>query len=196
MPGRTDRFYKLAKSENYRSRASYKLIELQERFSLLDRKDNVLEIGSSPGGWSQVIASITSGHILSIDINPQERIEGVDFLKGNILSPSLAEKIIGYIHDNGAGCFDVILSDAMVHTSGNQSLDHARSVELCESILSLSERVLCGEGKVVVKQFQGDLTNDFIKKWKERFTRVKVSSVQASRRGSREIYIVFERRSS
>lgn len=195
MTAREDRFYRLAKAEKYRSRAAYKLIELQERYSLIGRESNVLEIGSSPGGWSQVISSITSGLILSVDIQPQERITGVDFIRGSVFSPSLHERISSYLIERKSECFDVIVSDAMAHTSGNTDIDHARSVEICDAVMKIASAFLCKNGKILLKQFQGDMTRNFMVRWSADFSYQKVSTVKATRRGSREIYIILARNS-
>ncbi len=188
---RKDTYYRRAKRENYRSRAVYKLLEIQERFRIIQKTDTVLEIGSSPGGWSQIIREITTGSILSIDRERQSEIESVTFLKRDIFNEKIEKDIERFLSESGSECFNVVLSDAMDRTSGIQSKDHAVSIAIGERVMELSYRFLCIGGRVLLKQFQGSETQDFKKRHSGRFENSRITTTSARRKGSREIYILF-----
>lgn len=191
MVSRKDQYYFRAKKENYRSRAAYKLLDIQKRFGILAGHENVLEIGSSPGGWTQVLLENTDGVVLSIDKSQQEEIPRISFIRGDIFSQRIEDRIADFLKEKGLKCFDLILSDAMAKTSGISHRDHALSVELCERVMQLSGRFLCHKGTVLVKQFQGDMTSGFQGRHGSMFTDVKLTQSKASRAGSSEIYILF-----
>ena len=190
--GRRDSFYFRAKGLEYRSRAAFKLLELQERFGVIGNGP-VLEFGSSPGGWTQVALSFNVGSILSIDRVSMEPVENVTFLKADLLDPSVEVKIRDWLSSNNLGGFSSVLSDAMVKTSGNHSLDHSRSYEICRRVLDLSLMFLTEGGSVAAKMFQGDLTADLFRKYSGYFGFSKMTSVSATREGSSEIYLIFKR---
>lgn len=191
MKNRKDPYYYRAKQQDYRSRAAYKLLEVQERFSIFSGKENVLELGSSPGGWSQVIAENTSGKILSIDRSPQEDLDNVVFVRGDIFSPRIEKEIGSFVESSGIGCFDLVVSDTMAKTSGISHRDHALSVEIGERVMQLAAMFLCTGGSVLIKQFQGDMTHNFMKKHSEGFEKSKLATTKATRSGSSEVFILF-----
>ncbi len=191
MRERKDTYYYKAKREHYRSRAAYKLLEIQERFAIFSGNERVLELGSSPGGWSQVITENTSGPVLSIDISRQEPIDGVDFIRGDIYSDRVENEIGSYAATKAGGCFDVILSDTMAKTSGISHRDHALSVELCQRVMLLCGRFLCHGGTVLLKQFQGDMTKGFVQQHKAGFNSARLTTSRATRQGSSEVFIIF-----
>lgn len=191
MRKRKDEYYYRARDEQFRSRASYKLIELQEKFNIMREGDVVMDIGSSPGGWDQVAISYTNSHVISIDISPMEPMELVHFIKHDINDPGIGEYISKALSDIGRERVDVILSDAMTKASGDRSRDHAQSYLLCKRVMEISDDFLRKGGNVVVKQFQGDLTQRFLNEWRRKFVFSKITTVKASRAGSREIYLLF-----
>lgn len=193
MPDRRDKYYYLAKKERYRSRAAFKLLELQTKFEFLREGQSILEIGASPGGWSQIVTSITGSKVISVDINKMEPLEDVIFIKGMVGNRNLEEKLREEMDRNGIEKFDGIVSDAMSKTSGNQDIDHASSYLICQHVMELAEKMLAPNGFVLVKQFQGDLTVQFVNNWKKNFGFSKITSVAASRENSKEIYIIFQR---
>ncbi len=195
MSKRKDSYYYRAKSEQYRSRAAYKLLEIQDRFSFFSGNENVLELGSAPGGWSQVILENTSGKVLSIDKSRQEPLEGITFVRGDIFSPRIESEIGRFLNDNSLECFDRILSDTMAKTSGISHRDHALSVELGERVMQLSDIFLCRGGSVLIKQFQGDMTREFIQKHSAAFSGSKLSTTKATRGGSSEVFILLAEKS-
>ncbi|MCL4332677.1 MAG: RlmE family RNA methyltransferase [Candidatus Thermoplasmatota archaeon] len=190
--GRKDRFYYLAKARNYRSRAAFKLLELQDKFSVISPGNRVLDIGGSPGGWSQVAHEISGETVLCIDLNRVEEDEGIRYLKGDIMSPAFQDKLSMAMREMGVEKFECIISDAMSHTSGNWSRDHASSYLICEKVMEISLPLLAPGGNVVVKQFGGDLTPKFLSHWSGKFRFSRVTSVGATRRGSSEVYIIFK----
>lgn len=191
MARRKDAFYNRAKQEGLRSRASYKLIEMQDKFDLLSEGDTVLEIGASPGGWTQVIRSITLKPVVAVDTEKMEPVEGVVFIRANIQDPRIEEMILGGLRETGSEAFNVILSDAMVKTSGDRNIDHSSSFLLCRRVMELAEKFLPTGGTVLVKQFQGDMTDSFFNQWKKRYRFGKKTATKATRSGSREIYMIF-----
>lgn len=189
---RKDKYYTRAKKENYRSRASYKLLEIQSKFNIIKPDSYVLEFGSSPGGWTQVVQQFTEKPVISVDINKMEPIDNVLFIQGNINDPGLTSKIRDSMISAGMNSLDVIISDAMIKTSGNYDRDHYGSYLLCENVMERSLSLLGSGGNAVLKQFQGDSTNTFVNTWKKYFNFYKIAKPNASRQHSREVYIVFK----
>jgi 23S rRNA (uridine2552-2'-O)-methyltransferase len=187
-----DRYYTKAKKENYRSRASYKLLEIQSKFSIIWKTDHVLEFGSSPGGWTQVVQEFTEKPVIAIDINSMDPIDNVTFIQGNINDPEITVKIKTAMESLGINAISTVLSDAMIKTSGNYDRDHAGSYLLCDNVMNRSIDLLGSGGNVVLKQFQGDSTMEFVNKWKTHFNFYKVTKPHASRHHSSEVYIIFK----
>lgn len=192
MPDHRDKYYYLAKRERYRSRAAFKLLELQTKFCLLNEGDNVLEIGGSPGGWTQIITSITKAKVISVDISKMEPMEDVIFIRGRIEDKALKQRIMDEMERNGIESIRGVLSDAMSKTSGNQDIDHSSSYLICQQVMSLATSMISSGGYVVVKQFQGDLTAPFVNTWRKQFSFSKITKAAASRQSSREVYIIFQ----
>ena len=181
-----DQYFKKSKTLGYRSRASFKLLELNDKFKFLQKNTNLLDLGSYPGGWSQVASKIiTNGKILSIDIKYMEPIKKVVFLKSNILNKSTKDKIKSFFHDK----LDVIISDMAADTTGNKSLDSIRTNQLCADVLTLSSKILKPKGVFVSKLFMGD---DFIEVKnlaKSIFKNVNFFKPKSSRNESKETYL-------
>ena len=151
-----DPYFKKSKILGYRSRASFKLIELNEKYRFIKKNSNLLDLGSCPGGWSQVASKIvTYGKILSIDIKDMEPIKNVKFVKADILQNDT--KVI--INDYFQSKLDIIISDIAADTTGNKSLDSIRTNQLCAEIINLSKNMLKPKGVLVSKLFMGE---DFI----------------------------------
>ncbi len=184
-----DHYYRKAKKEDYRSRAAYKLIQMNERFSLIRQGDEVIDLGANPGGWSQVAAELVGdqGRVIAIDIKPMKAIKGVDFLRGDALSSRTISDIRELLDGNKA---NVMISDMSPNISGNYSLDHARSMELAEMALEYTGWFLRPGGNMVVKVFDGDMTFDYVKKIRTKFRVAKRHAPKASRKSSSEIYII------
>ena len=181
-----DQFFKKSKTLGYRSRASFKLIELNQKFKFIKKSTNLLDLGSYPGGWAQVASKlITDGKILSIDIKPMEPIKNVEFLKNDILKESTKEKVTNYFKDK----LDVIISDMAADTTGNKSLDAIRTNQLCADIINFSAKTLKPKGVLISKLFMGD---DFIEVKnlaKSLFKKVHFFKPESSRNESKETYL-------
>ncbi len=185
---KNDRYYVKAKREHYRSRAAYKLLQLQEKFGILFAGMRCVDLGAAPGGWLQVEQEIAGpgGRVLGIDLATIRPVEGVTLLKGDVTSPATAAKLL----DAAGGKVDVLLSDMSPDISGNYSLDHARSVDLVRTALALARLLLKEGGSMAVKLFDGELTHELLEDMKRSFGSVRVSKPEASRKQSSEIYIV------
>ena len=181
-----DQFFKKSKTLGYRSRASFKLIELDKKFKFLKKNTNLLDLGSSPGGWSQVASKvITNGKILAIDIKNMEPIKNVKFLRSDIFDQTTKDFILNYFKEN----LDVIVSDMAANTTGNKSLDSIRTNQLCAEIISFSTRLLKPSGALISKLFMGE---DFIQVKslaKSMFKEVNFFKPESSRNESKETYL-------
>ncbi len=181
-----DPFFKKSKILGFRSRASFKLIDLNKKFKFVKNNSKLLDLGSSPGGWSQVASNIIhSGKILSIDIKPMEPIKNVEFLNCDIFETSTKEKITNYFQEN----LDIVISDMAADTTGNKSLDSIRTNELCSEAIEFSSKILKNNGVFVSKLFMGE---DFIKvknQAKSIFKIVNFLKPASSRKESKETYL-------
>ena len=181
-----DHFFKKAKTAGYRSRSAFKLIELNNKFKFLKNGINILDVGSFPGGWCQVIKKKTKeGKILGIDKKETEEIKGVKFLTGDFLNEKSKLDIINYFKSN----IDVISSDMASNTTGNKSLDCIRTNQLCLDILEFSKERLSKKGVVVSKLFMGEEFEEIKTKAKKNFKKIDFFKPDSSRDESRETYI-------
>jgi 23S rRNA (uridine2552-2'-O)-methyltransferase len=193
---RKDSWYRKAKDEGYRSRAAYKLIELQRRCRLFKKGMRVADLGCAPGGWLQVAAGEVGG---------RGRVAGIDRLEVEPLGLPQAVALVGNIHDPEAsdrlfeildGRADVVLSDMAPDTSGVGDADHARSLELARAAFEAALRLLRPGGALVCKVFDGPDLDDLIMEWRSAFGQVRRIRPEPTRKGSRELYLVarpFER---
>ena len=184
-----DPFFRKSKTLGYRSRASFKLIELNKKYKFIKKNSNLLDLGSYPGGWSQVASQIiTSGKILSIDIKKMDPIKNVVFLQSDILKDDIKNKISEFFHSD----LDIIISDMAADTTGNKSLDSIRTNQLCTEIINLSKKILKPKGVLVSKLFMGE---DFIQVKnlaKSIFKTVNFFKPESSRKESKETYLHCE----
>ena len=181
-----DKFFKQSKIQGFRSRSAFKLIEINNKFSFLNKKTNLLDLGSAPGGWSQVASKkIISGKILAVDIKPMEKINTVDFINGDFMNEDINIKIVSYFKEN----IDVVISDMASNTTGNKSLDTYKTGELCLNAMNLAKKILHKEGVFLSKIFMGSIFNDINKAAKDSFKKVIKYKPLSSRKESKEIYI-------
>ena len=184
-----DQFFKKSKTLGLRSRASFKLIELNDKFKFLKKNTNLLDLGASPGGWSQVASKIiTSGKILSIDIKEIQPIKNVTFIQSDIYDLNTKSKITEYFRGN----LDVILSDMAADTTGNKSLDSIRTNQLCAEVINLSSTILKKEGVLVSKVFMGEDFLEVKNLAKSLFRNVNFFKPDSSRSESKETYLHCE----
>ena len=181
-----DQYFKKSKSLGYRSRASFKLIEINEKFRFLKSNISLLDLGSSPGGWSQVAsANVTSGKILSIDINNMLPLKNVKFLHRDIFDQNTKNEISNYFKQK----LDVIISDMAADTTGNKSLDSIRTNQLCSETISLASKILKPKGVLVTKLFMGDDFLEVKNLAKSLFKNVDFFKPKSSRSESKETYL-------
>ena len=184
-----DQFFKKSKTLGYRSRASFKLIEINKKFGFIKDKTNLLDLGSCPGGWSQVASQIIkTGKIMSIDIKDMDPIKNLKFIKGDILEDTTKNEVINFFKSN----LDVIISDMAADTTGNKSLDSIRTNQLCTEVINFSKNTLKPKGVLVSKIFMGE---DFIEVKnlaKSVFKKVNFFKPESSRKESKETYLHCE----
>jgi len=184
-----DHYYKMAKRDNYRSRAAYKLSQINRRFEIFKPGDTVIDLGANPGGWSQMALELVgeTGTIIALDLKPIEPIPGVIIIKGDVRSKIVKRKVRDLIPKKGV---NIILSDMSPNISGNYSMDYAKSIELAEMALGYADEFLNNGGHMIVKVFDGDLAFDYFKQIKDKFKISKRHSPKASRQSSSEVYMI------
>ena len=181
-----DNFFKQSKIHGYRSRSAFKLIEMNKKFKILGKNLSVLDLGSSPGSWSQVARNeAINGKVLAIDIKPMEKINKVDFIKGDFLEKKTYEKIMQYFKNKA----DVVLSDMAANTTGDKNLDSYRTGELCLNAMNLGIKILSENGIFLSKIFMGSIFGEINKKAKQYFKKVVIYKPLSSKKESKEIYI-------
>ena len=181
-----DLFFNQSKAQGYRSRSAFKLIEINKRYNFLSKNKLLIDLGSYPGGWSQVAnKEISSGKILAIDIKDMEKIDNVSFIKGDFRDKDIRKKIKLYFNKE----IDVILSDMAANTTGNKTLDAFRTGELCLEAMNLAIEMLGKEGVFLSKVFMGSIFEEIYKKAKNSFKNVNICKPLSSKKESKEIYI-------
>ncbi|MFX1482277.1 MAG: RlmE family RNA methyltransferase [Promethearchaeota archaeon] len=182
-----EHYYRAAKRHGYRSRSAYKLRQIAKSEKLLHGVDRVVELCSSPGGWTQVLRELDpSLQIVAVDLNSMSPVEGVKFIQGDILD----EETIDRIRALTGGSVDLVLSDCSPKVSGNWDLDVARQLSLVEGTIEIAHGLLGRKGKVLTKVFQGPGFQEFMLSIRKRFSKVKLIKPDASRKTSAEIYLL------
>jgi len=177
-----DHYFIKAKKEGLRARSSYKLIEIQKKYHLIKKDDTVLDIACAPGSWLQVTKKFTRGLIIGVDLQSIKPVEGVTFIQGDITDPEIQSQLTMK--------FNVVLSDIAPKTSGVRERDQLISYELSLESFRIAKKVLKKGGNFLVKTFQSKETDDLFKEIKPHFEFVKRYSPEATRRGSKEIFII------
>ena len=180
-----DSVYKKSVRDGYRARSAYKLIDINQRFNIVRRTDNVVDLGAAPGSWLQVLRTMTDGQLLGVDLNPIVPMENVITVTGDFTTPEIQEKVLELMP-----LVNVVVCDAAPHLSGAKAYDQARVMALNEDALRFAEKLLKQGGNFVMKSFQGTDFNELLELVKERFYSVRVIRSTATRRGSTECYIV------
>ena len=184
-----DQFFKKSKTLGFRSRASFKLIEINDKFKFIKKNSNLLDLGAFPGGWSQVASRIiTNGKILSIDIKKIQPIKNVKFIQCDIYDLKKRDEIIKYFEGN----LDVVLSDMAADTTGNKSLDSIRTNQLCAEVINFSSTILKKKGVMVSKVFMGEDFLEVKNLAKSFFKNVNFFKPESSRSESKETYLHCE----
>lgn len=186
---REDPFVQRALKEGYRSRACYKLLELQQRDRLIKPGMTVVDLGSAPGGWSQVAVELVGhkGRVIASDILPMDGIAGVDFIQGDFTEDEVFGRICREIGDKNV---DLVISDMAPNMSGMTAVDQPRAMYLVELALDMASRVLHPGGAFVAKVFQGEGFDGLLRDARSKFVRVLTRKPEASRPRSREVYLV------
>jgi 23S rRNA (uridine2552-2'-O)-methyltransferase len=184
-----DPFVKKAQLEGYRSRSAYKLIELNEKDRLIKPNMFLLDLGSAPGGWSQVAAKLIgrNGRVLATDILPMDPIKNVDFIQGDFTEEAVVEEITARL---GGEKFDLIISDIAPNITGIDSADQASSMYFLELALDTVRKTLKPGASFVAKMFQGSGSDQYVKELRTSFEKVLIRKPAASRAESREVFIV------
>jgi len=184
-----DPYVKQAQKDGYRSRSAYKLIELNDKDKLFKPGMLVMDLGSAPGGWSQVAARLVGGkgHILATDILPMDAINNVEFIQGDFTEETVLASIFEWL--NGRR-FDLIVSDIAPNITGIDSADQASSIYFLELALDTVRRALKPRANFVAKMFQGEGSDQYLKELRTSFDKVLIRKPAASRSRSREVYVV------
>ncbi len=180
-----DKTYMRAKHEGYRSRAAYKLMEIQKKFSIIRPTDNIVDLGAAPGSWLQVERTLTTARVLGIDLNPIAELEGVETIEGDLNDPA----VVALVREK-LPLVNVVLCDASPKISGHKSYDQARVMELNEQALAFACKVLKQGGNFAIKSFQGTDFPWLYAACKVHFYSVKTCNTKSTRKGSTELYIV------
>ena len=184
-----DPYVRRAKAENYRSRAAYKLLELDERFGLLRGAKAVVDLGIAPGGWSQVVRRrAPQAKVVGIDLLQTDPIEGVSILQMDFMDEEAPERLKEAL----GGPADLVLSDMAANTVGHQQTDHLRTMALVEAGLEFAVKVLRPGGAYVAKVLAGGADAELVGEMKRHFTNVKHAKPPASRKGSSEWYVIAQ----
>ena len=184
-----DPYVKKAQADGYRSRASYKLIEINEKDKLFGPGSVVMDLGSAPGGWSQIVAPVVgeNGRVIASDILPMDSIIGVDFIQGDFTDEAVYDQILKVLGDDQV---DVVVSDMAPNQSGVKTTDQYASMYLVELALDMARNVLQPGGSFCAKVFQGVGYDEYVKDVSSSFNKVVVRKPAASRPRSLEVYLV------
>lgn len=184
-----DHFFRKAKSENYAARSIYKLEEIQKKHRLLKPRDVVLDLGASPGSWSQFASKVVGaeGRVIGIDLKPIDvKVPNAEFLQGDVLKWDWP----AFLDQRGVSAFDVVISDMAPSTTGIKFTDQARSTELCEMALTIAEKYLKPNGHFVCKLFHSDDFRDLKTRIQTNFRSFEAAKPQSTRAQSKEIFLI------
>jgi len=184
-----DPYVKRARAEGYRSRAAYKLAELDDRFGLLKGARHVVDLGVAPGGWTQIVRQrAPEAHVVGIDLLPTDPIDGATFLQLDFM----ADEAPGLLREALGGPADLVLSDMAANTVGHPQTDHLRTMALVEAGLDFAVEILRPGGAFLAKVLAGGADSSLVAELKRRFSSVKHAKPPASRKGSSEWYVVAQ----
>jgi len=182
-----DIYVRKSQVDGYRARSAYKLIEIQEKFKILKNGYSVIDLGASPGSWSQYVAkTVKSGRLVSVDLKEMENIENTMQIKGDFTKKEIQEKI----RSNFNSKVNVVLSDMAVNTTGIKDIDAIYTGELCKEAMVFSKDILVKEGNFIAKIFLGTSFNEIVASAKTIFKEVKVFKPKSSRKESKESFII------
>ena len=184
-----DAYVKQAQKEGFRSRAAYKLLEIQQRDHILKHGMRVVDLGAAPGGWSQVATRLigSSGQVIALDLLPVDPMAHMEFIQGDFTEQSVLDKLLQVLENKEV---DLVMSDMAPNISGIKAVDQPRSMYLAELALDLAQNVLCKNGSFLIKVFQGAEFDNYIRLLRSRFDKVVTRKPKASRSNSREVYLL------
>jgi 23S rRNA (uridine2552-2'-O)-methyltransferase len=189
-----DEYVKKSQQDGYRSRAVYKLVEIQHKEKLIKPNMNIIDLGAAPGSWSQYAAKLVGKHgrVIASDILDIDPLPFVEFIKGDFTEQGVLDKILNVLEQDNTknNRLDVVISDMAPNISGVESIDLPRSLYLCELALALARDVLKPGGSLIVKLFQGQGSDAYLKDVRSSFHQVKIRKPKASRARSKEVYVV------
>ena len=184
-----DPYVKQAQKDGYRSRASYKLLEVQEKYKLIRPGMSVVDLGAAPGGWSQVTSRLIGGQgrLIASDILEMDSIPDVTFIQGDFTEDAVLARILEAV---GNSQVDLVISDMAPNMSGTPEVDMPKAMFLCELALDLAERILKPGGNFVIKIFQGEGFDVYLKDARKKFDKIQMIKPDSSRGSSREQYML------
>ena len=190
MEKHNDPYYKRAKQEDYRSRASYKLKQLDKKFKIIKEGNTVVDLGAAPGGWSQVALEKVGeeGMVVGVDLNRFKKFHEENYygMRGDFTTPEVQEKIMKII----GGRAKVVMSDASPSLSGIKNIDQLRSIDLTNAVIGIADNILEAKGNLVMKVFQGPEYKQMLDSLKGKYRQVKTTKPPSSRKKSSEMYVV------
>ncbi len=181
-----DPYVAAAQAQGWRSRAAFKLIEMDDKYTLLKRGARVVDLGAAPGGWSQVAVQRGATQVVGLDLLPVEAVPGAVFVEGDFNDPDMPARLRALM----GGAADLVLSDMAPNTTGHGATDHIRIVALAELAFDFAQQVLAPGGAFVAKVFQGGSEQQLLAPMKRVFALVRHAKPPASRKGSSELYVV------
>jgi len=181
-----DPYVAAAKQQGFRSRAAFKLAELDERFRLIRRGALVVDLGAAPGGWAQIAVQRGAGRVVGVDLLVVDPVPGAVMLQGDFTEPEVQERLVAEL----GGKADLVVSDMAPNTTGHAATDHLRIIALAEAALEFAVEVLAEDGGFVAKVFQGGAEKTMLERLKRRFAAVRHAKPPASRKESSELYVV------
>ncbi|MFL0797623.1 MAG: 23S rRNA (uridine(2552)-2'-O)-methyltransferase RlmE [Cellvibrionaceae bacterium] len=184
-----DQYVKQSQADGYRSRASYKLIELDKKDKFFRSGMTVVDLGAAPGGWSQVAVELVgdNGRVIASDILPMDGMAGVEFVQGDFTEDSVFEELLAVL---GEGKADLVISDMAPNMSGMRDIDQPKAMYLVELALDMARNVLKPKGDFIAKVFQGEGFDDMLQELRQSFQKAYTRKPDASRARSREVYLV------
>ncbi len=188
LDARKDHYRKLAHEQGFRSRAAYKLKELNQSYRIIGPGFYVLDLGCAPGGWTQMAIKLSGnqGKVMGVDLSYVEEIPGAHIIKANIEDEYLVDEILSYFERK----VNAVICDLSPQVSGNWSVDHAKQISLNYDCVKILDRVLSHKGNAVFKVFDGEYSMEFRDFVKKKFSRINLTKPKASRKQSSELYCV------
>lgn len=181
-----DPYVAAARQQGWRSRAAFKLIEMDDRFHFITPQSRVVDLGAAPGGWAQVAVKRGARKVVGVDLLPVDPVEGATIIEGDFMDDAMPQRLQELLD----GKADLVMSDMAPNTTGHAATDHIRIIDLAENALHFALEILADNGSFIAKVFQGGTEKDMLTLMKQRFTTVKHVKPPASRKESSELYVI------